>query len=174
MNKYFSIFIVSICFFISPWSLLSQANQDYFKVHAGALPVKIFVGSAAKAGSLLGADGQKGIIYAQMEGAGRMQLELRGLEKQNIKLLHVYFKGGNSKLKKQSKSLYQGYIASTNNTIDIELDRFPKKVEKRNLKQEKIPFNLSKDEAVLCFIKNGKKRYQKINLEEQQLKNIPM
>lgn len=85
MNKYFSIFIVSICFFVSPWSLLSQANQDYFKVHAGALPVKIFVGSAAKAGSLLGVDGQKGIIYAQMEGAGRMQLELRGLEKQNIK-----------------------------------------------------------------------------------------
>ena len=85
MNKYFSIFIISICFFVSPWSLLSQANQDYFKVHAGALPVKIFVGSAAKAGSLLGVDGQKGIIYAQMEGAGRMQLELRGLEKQNIR-----------------------------------------------------------------------------------------
>ena len=85
MNKYFSIFIVSIYFLVSPWSLLSQANQDYFKVHAGALPVKIFVGSAAKAGSLLGVDGQKGIIYAQMEGAGRMQLELRGLEKQNIK-----------------------------------------------------------------------------------------
>jgi hypothetical protein len=81
MNKYFSIFIVSICFVVSPWSLLSQANQDYFKVHAGALPVKIFVGTAAKAGSLLGVDGQKGIIYAQMEGAGRMQLELRGLQK---------------------------------------------------------------------------------------------
>ena len=85
MNKYFSIFIVSIYFLVSPWSLLSQANQDYFKVHAGALPVKIFIGTAAKAGSLLGVDGQKGIIYAQMEGAGRMQLELRGLEKQNIR-----------------------------------------------------------------------------------------
>lgn len=96
------------------------------------------------------------------------------LEKENIKLLHVYFKGGNSKLKKQSISLYQGYIASTNNTIDIELDPLPKEVEKRNLKQEKTPFNLAKDEAVLCFIKNGKKQYQKINLKEQLLKNIPM
>ena len=96
------------------------------------------------------------------------------LEKENIKLLSVYFNGGNCKLKKQSKSLYQGYIASTNNTIDIELDRLPRKVEKQNLKQEKIQFNLSKDEAVLCFIKNGKKRYQKINLKEQKLKNIPM
>lgn len=96
------------------------------------------------------------------------------LGKDNIKLLHVYFKGGNSKLKKQSKSLYQGYIVSTNNTIDIELEPLPKEVEHRNLNQEKTPFNLAKDEGVLCFIKNGKKQYQKINLEEQQLKNIPM
>ncbi|MDA8774389.1 hypothetical protein N9N13_01560 [Opitutales bacterium] len=84
MSKYFSIFIVSIFSLAPQWSLYSQANQDYFKVHAGALPVKIFVGSASKLGSLLGVDGQKGIIYAQMEGAGRMQLELRGLKKQNI------------------------------------------------------------------------------------------
>ncbi len=84
MSKYFSIFIVSIFSLAPQWSLYSQANQDYFKVHAGALPVKIFVGSASKPGSLLGVDGQKGIIYAQMEGAGRMQLELRGLKKQNI------------------------------------------------------------------------------------------
>ena len=84
MSKYFSIFIVSIFSLAPQWSLYSQANQDYFKVHAGALPVKIFVGSAGKPGSLLGVDGQKGIIYAQMEGAGRMQLELRGLKKQNI------------------------------------------------------------------------------------------
>lgn len=96
------------------------------------------------------------------------------LEKENIKLLKVYFKGGNSNLKKQSKSLYQGYIASTNSTIDIELDPLPKDVENQNLKQEKTPFNLSNDEAVLCFIKNGKKRYQKIILKEQELKNIPM
>ena len=33
------------------------------------------------------------------------------LEKEKIKLQHVYFNGGNSNLKKQSKSVYQGYIA---------------------------------------------------------------
>ncbi len=85
MNKSFLLLltIMGLCFLQLP--LFSQANQDYFKIHAGALPVKIFVGNAGKPGSLLGVDGQKGIIYAQMEGAGRMQLELRGLQKQNIK-----------------------------------------------------------------------------------------
>ena len=34
--------------------------------------------------SLLGIDGSKGIIYAKLEGAGQLQLELRGLKKQNI------------------------------------------------------------------------------------------
>mgnify|MGYP003972252705 FL=1 len=85
MNKYFSLFTVFICLFVPQLLLLSQTNQDYFKIYTGALPVKIFVGNAAKPGSLLGVDGQKGIIYAQMEGAGRMQLELRGLKKQNIR-----------------------------------------------------------------------------------------
>jgi ubiquitin len=96
------------------------------------------------------------------------------LEKENIKLINVYFNGGNCKLKKQSKSLYQGYIASTNNTIDIELDRLPKKVEKQNLKQDELSFNLAKHEAVICFVKNGTKRYQKINVNKQRLTNIPM
>ena len=89
------------------------------------------------------------------------------LDKEKIKLLHVYFNGGDSTLKKQSERLYQGYIAATKSTIDKGLGVPSKKVEKES-------FNLAKDEGVLCFIKNGKKQYQKINLEEQQLKNIPM
>jgi hypothetical protein len=96
------------------------------------------------------------------------------LEKEKIKLQHVYFNGGNSNLKKQSKSVYQGYIASSKSTIDIGLEPFSKEVEKQNLIREKMPFNLAEDEAVICFIKNEKKRYQKIKLKEQQLKNIPM
>lgn len=84
MNKFF-ILIISIVSFFEISLLSAQNKEDYFKIHSGALPVKIYVGNAAKPGSLLGVDGQKGIIYAQMEGAGRMQLELRGLKKQNIK-----------------------------------------------------------------------------------------
>jgi tetratricopeptide (TPR) repeat protein len=85
MNNYLASITILFSFCYGCINLLGQANQDYFKIHSGALPVKIFVGQAAKAGNLLGLDGQKGIIYASMDGAGRMQLELRGLEKQNIK-----------------------------------------------------------------------------------------
>jgi hypothetical protein len=85
MNCVFKYLLLINLVVIGQATLLSQANQDYFKIHAGALPVTIYVGNAGKPGSLLGVDGQKGIIYAQMEGAGRMQLELRGLDKQNIK-----------------------------------------------------------------------------------------
>ena len=85
MNFVYKYFLLINFLSIGQAALFSQANQDYFKIHAGALPVTIYVGNAGKPGSLLGVDGQKGIIYAQMQGAGRMQLELRGLDKQNIK-----------------------------------------------------------------------------------------
>ena len=74
MNFVFKYFLLINLLAIGQAALLSQANQDYFKIHAGALPVTIYVGNAGKPGSLLGVDGQKGIIYAQMQGAGRMQL----------------------------------------------------------------------------------------------------
>ena len=80
MNNYLASITILFSFCFGCINLCAQANQDYFKIHSGALPVKIFVGQAAKAGTLLGLDGQKGIIYASMDGAGRMQLELRGLE----------------------------------------------------------------------------------------------
>ena len=86
----------------------------------------------------------------------------------------MYFDGGDSTLKKQSERLYQGYIAATKSTIDVELEAPSKEVEKQNLKQDELSFNLAKNEAVICFVKNGKKRYQKININKQQLTNIPM
>jgi hypothetical protein len=53
-------------------SLLSQANQDYFKVHAGASTGhNLMWVTLEKQEVCLGVDGQKGIIYAQMEGAGK-------------------------------------------------------------------------------------------------------
>ena len=62
-----------------------QKTQDFFKVHQGPLPVKVYYGSAIKPMSLLGVDGSRGIIYAKMQGAGQVQFELRGLKKQNVK-----------------------------------------------------------------------------------------
>jgi hypothetical protein len=85
MNLFLKTILIFIFGLIGHISLFAQGNQDYFKIHAGALPVTIYMGNAGKPASLLGVDGQKGIIYVQVEGAGRMQLELRGLKKQNIK-----------------------------------------------------------------------------------------
>ena len=59
-------------------------NQDYFTVHAGELPVKVFYGQKAQPMSLLGVDPSKGIIFAK-QGTAKVQLELRGLKRQNIK-----------------------------------------------------------------------------------------
>ena len=61
-----------------------QTTQDFFKVHQGPLPVKVYYGSTTKPMSLLGVDGSRGVIYAKMQGAGQVQFELRGLKKQNI------------------------------------------------------------------------------------------
>ena len=64
--------------------LKAQGNQDYFAVHAGELPVKVYYGLKAQPMSLIGLDPAKGIIFAK-QGTAKVQLELRGLKRQNIK-----------------------------------------------------------------------------------------
>ena len=61
-----------------------QQTQDFFKVYAGELPVKVFYGLKPQPMSLVGVDTTKGIIYGK-QGGGQVQLELRGLKRQNIK-----------------------------------------------------------------------------------------
>jgi tetratricopeptide (TPR) repeat protein len=61
-----------------------QQTPDYFTVHAGELPVKVFYGLKPQPMSLLGLDPTKGVIYCK-QGGGRVQLELRGLDRQNVK-----------------------------------------------------------------------------------------
>ena len=65
-------------------SSFGQQNNDYFSVHAGELPVKVFYGLKAQPMGLLGVDTTKGIIYAK-QGNAKVQFELRGLKRQNIK-----------------------------------------------------------------------------------------
>lgn len=71
-------------FLFSAFSHGQTKTPDYFKANQGALPVKVYYGTKPRNMSLLGIDGSKGIIYAKLEGAGQLQLELRGLKKQNI------------------------------------------------------------------------------------------
>ena len=46
--------------------LKAQGNQDYFAVHAGELPVKVYYGLKAQPMSLIGLDPAKGIIFAKV------------------------------------------------------------------------------------------------------------
>ena len=65
---------------------LTGFSQDYFEEYAGKIPVKVHYlkSAAAKPMNLLGIDAARGIVYAEMEGAGRLELELRQLQRQNI------------------------------------------------------------------------------------------
>ena len=74
----FSFLFLLVC------SVRAQANQDYFAVHAGELPVKVFYGLKAQPMGLVGVDSGKGIIFAK-QGTAKVQFELRGLKRQNIK-----------------------------------------------------------------------------------------
>ncbi len=80
MTKY----LLALLFVFSATSHGQNKTPDFFRVHQGALPVKVYYGTNPRNMSLLGIDGSKGIIYAKLEGAGQLQLELRGLKKQNI------------------------------------------------------------------------------------------
>ena len=62
----------------------AQSNQDYFSIHAGELPIKVFYGLKAQPMSLVALDPSKGIIFAK-QGTAKVQFELRGLKRQNIK-----------------------------------------------------------------------------------------
>lgn len=60
--------------------------EDYFQKFAGKIPVKVhYLKSAStKPMNLLRIDAARGIVYAEMEGSGRLELELRQLQRQNI------------------------------------------------------------------------------------------
>ena len=77
-------YLLPLAFLFCSGHAYGQKTQDFFKVHQGTLPVKVYYGSAIKPMSLLGVDGSRGVIYAKMQGAGQVQFELRGLKKQNV------------------------------------------------------------------------------------------
>lgn len=86
MNRSITGFFVKVIALSVLCLPLTGFAEDYFKKYAGKLPVKVhYLKSAAtKAMNLLGIDAARGIIYAEMEGAGRLELELRQLQSQNI------------------------------------------------------------------------------------------
>jgi hypothetical protein len=81
--KYLFLRIILTSLFCLPSIVMAE---DYFKKYAGKIPVKVkYLKSAVnKPMNLLGIDAARGIVYAEMEGSGRLELELRQLQRQNI------------------------------------------------------------------------------------------
>ncbi len=53
-------------------------------------------------------------------------------------------------------------------------DKTERKEKKTAAERQLFTEERLKHEAVICFVKNGTKRYQKINVNKQRLTNIPM
>lgn len=72
---------------LTSWLGVLDAAEDFFKKYAGVIPVKVHYTNSASTRpmNLRGIDSARGIIYAEMEGAGSLELELRNLARQNIK-----------------------------------------------------------------------------------------
>ena len=85
MNKTFKLIVLFVT--LTGWVNITTAAEDYFKKYAGVIPVKVHYTNSASTRpmNLRGLDSAKGIIYAEMEGAGSLELELRNLPRQNIK-----------------------------------------------------------------------------------------
>lgn len=92
-------------------------------------------------------------------------------DKKNIKILGIYFREKYSTLKFQGSNRYQGFVKNNENLKTISPDN---KITVVNDKDEKIPFSLKDNEAVVSYKINKKQKYVKINLIKKQTTNLPM
>ena len=100
-----------------------------------------------------------------------VQIQLK--EKSNITFDSLYFRNKATKIEiKEASLIITNYTNSKNKNLDITLHLDPKKEFRNKLPiQKKIPFELSKNEAVLTYQLNGKTKYYKIkDIKERDTK----
>jgi hypothetical protein len=95
------------------------------------------------------------------------------LDKKNIKILGVYFKEKYAKFKGQGLDTYQAYVKEKGNADKLEFDT-NKALKVVEGKEEKIPFILHGNEAVIRYSVYEKQKYLKIILTKKNLKTFPM
>jgi hypothetical protein len=95
------------------------------------------------------------------------------LSEKNTKIEGVYFKGKYAKLKHQELNKYQAFIKEDSNSDALE---FENNIEKKAVetKNEKIPFVLKDNEAVISYVTKEKNKYVKIILTKKETKGFPM
>lgn len=91
----------------------------------------------------------------------------------NNKLEGIYFKGKYVKLKYQGLDKYQAFIKENNNSDILKFEDYP--INKTvATKQEKIPFILKDNEAVIHYLINNKQHYIKTILTKKKTIDFPM
>lgn len=104
-------------------------------------------------------------------------LKIDNLENNKTELKGVYFRGKYASLKLQGIGSYQAFFKqnSNSNSDKLEVDaHVDNKVE--IIEEDKIPFVLSADEAVISYLDNKKLKYTKVVLtkKKRQRLDFPM
>lgn len=99
-------------------------------------------------------------------------LKMDNLDNKKVELKGVYFRNKYANLKSQSLGSYQAFFKQKNNSNSdrLEVDTY----KKAEIKEEKIPFILSADEAVISYLIDKKIKYTKIILTKKKTMDFPM
>ena len=95
------------------------------------------------------------------------------LDKKDVKIQGIYFKEKYTTLKYQELGKYQAFIKADSNSDKLELESNIKD-EKVEVKNEKIPFVLKDNEAVVSYLIKEKLKYVKIELTKKKTMDFPM
>jgi len=93
------------------------------------------------------------------------------VSKKDIEILGVYFKEKYCTLKYQKSNPYQCFIKNKEN---LETNSPDNKVVKNNDIDEKIPFSLKGNQAVVSYKVKRKQKYTKITLIKKETMDLPM
>jgi hypothetical protein len=86
----------------------------------------------------------------------------------------IYFKGGYADVKFQKNKMYQAFVKNNKNIeFDIIFGETVKDKTEPEL-EEKIPFELINDEAVICYLEKEVLKYRKITLLKKDTFDVPM
>lgn len=92
----------------------------------------------------------------------------------SIDLEGVYFRSEFASIKPMKSGKYQAFIKSDKNSekIEPELNQVNASLDQKA--NSTFPFVLDKNEAVISFTENNKKKYYKVNLTQKESQNFPM
>lgn len=95
-------------------------------------------------------------------------------ENSSISIQGIYFKNKYAKIKFHGNNKYQAFIKSNQNREQITFDGEAEVVVKQKPIVEQIPFELSKDEAVISYLEKENLKFIKVVLSKKENESLPM